>query len=430
MSTSAVELSDVPLVGSVYQLMPALSEDRFQALKADIAQHGVLVPIEVDQSGMVLDGHHRLRAYRELRSEGVGLPKYPRIVRQLASTDDKIAHALELNLNRRHLSMAERKAIAEDLRQRGWSVRRIADVVGVGRSSISRDLAGVPDGTPDVIAGADGKRYRIAPRPAPAIMARTDAEERRATRALSDLDDDAPEGMIDLRRAETSARMSKLDRLRQDSPKAAEGTDWHISCTPIGELDVADHSVDLVLTDPPYADETLPCFSELGCFAGRVLKEGGLLVCYVGKLRLPDEMAMLGEHLKYLWTGTIIQPGPHSVVHARMIRARNRPVLFYSAGPYRPRRWIDDSITSQTPPEKDLHPWQQTLSPFVRLVEMCSAPGDLVCDPFLGSGTTAVAAIGAGRCFVGADIDPAAIALTTSRLASLEGALASSRSAS
>ena len=33
-----------------------------------------------------------------------------------------------------------------------------------------------------------------------------------------------------------------------------------------------------------------------------------------------------------------------------------------------------------------------------------SQPGDLVCDPYLGSGTTALAAIGLGRRFVGAEI--------------------------
>lgn len=38
---------------------------------------------------------------------------------------------------------------------------------------------------------------------------------------------------------------------------------------------------------------------------------------------------------------------------------------------------------------------------FVRLF---SAPGDLVCDPFLGSGTTAIAALGEGRNFVGAEL--------------------------
>ena len=45
-----------------YQLLPPLTYDEYQALKADIATRGVQVPIERDEAGNVLDGHHRLRA--------------------------------------------------------------------------------------------------------------------------------------------------------------------------------------------------------------------------------------------------------------------------------------------------------------------------------------------------------------------------------
>lgn len=41
-----------------------------------------------------------------------------------------------------------------------------------------------------------------------------------------------------------------------------------------------------------------------------------------------------------------------------------------------------------------------------RLVEDYTRPGDLVCDPFAGGGTTAVAAHAAGRRSIGAEVDP------------------------
>lgn len=40
-----------------YQVMPALAESDFVALKADIAGRGVLVPVEYDEDGNILDGH-------------------------------------------------------------------------------------------------------------------------------------------------------------------------------------------------------------------------------------------------------------------------------------------------------------------------------------------------------------------------------------
>lgn len=57
-----------------YQILPPLDADAFGALKADIAEHGVLVPVEVDETGAVIDGHHRVRAVEELRAEGVRVP--------------------------------------------------------------------------------------------------------------------------------------------------------------------------------------------------------------------------------------------------------------------------------------------------------------------------------------------------------------------
>jgi site-specific DNA-methyltransferase (adenine-specific) len=47
---------------------------------------------------------------------------------------------------------------------------------------------------------------------------------------------------------------------------------------------------------------------------------------------------------------------------------------------------------------------------------MVAEPGELVCDPFLGGGTTALAALSQGRNFVGADIDPSAIETAQGRL--------------
>lgn len=51
-----------------------------------------------------------------------------------------------------------------------------------------------------------------------------------------------------------------------------------------------------------------------------------------------------------------------------------------------------------------------------RLIELYTYKGDLVLDPFLGSGTTAVAAAAAGRHYVGFDTDPEYVELAINRL--------------
>jgi hypothetical protein len=44
-----------------YQVMPALPAEDYEALKADIAARGVMVAIEVDEYGNILDGYNRTK---------------------------------------------------------------------------------------------------------------------------------------------------------------------------------------------------------------------------------------------------------------------------------------------------------------------------------------------------------------------------------
>jgi DNA modification methylase len=66
--------------------------------------------------------------------------------------------------------------------------------------------------------------------------------------------------------------------------------------------------------------------------------------------------------------------------------------------------------------EKTLHHWQQSLDGFTEIVQRFTEPGDLVVDPFLGSGTTALACLQLGRRFVGCDIDAGAVAIARRRV--------------
>lgn len=51
-----------------------------------------------------------------------------------------------------------------------------------------------------------------------------------------------------------------------------------------------------------------------------------------------------------------------------------------------------------------------------RLIELYTYEGDLVLDPFIGSGTTAVAAVRTGRHYIGFDTDPEYVELAERRL--------------
>ena len=62
------------------------------------------------------------------------------------------------------------------------------------------------------------------------------------------------------------------------------------------------------------------------------------------------------------------------------------------------------------------YPTQKPETLLKRLIEGCSNKGDLIFDPFMGSGTTQAVALKTGRRFLGADINLGAIEITISRL--------------
>lgn len=115
-----------------YQVMPPLSAEEYAALKADIAEHGVRVPITLDQHGNIVDGHHRKQIADEL-----GVP-YDRLMSHYDTEEDARDAAFMLNLSRRHLSREQkRELIARELEQRpGDSDRAIARRLHVDHKTV------------------------------------------------------------------------------------------------------------------------------------------------------------------------------------------------------------------------------------------------------------------------------------------------------
>ena len=409
--------------GGAFQLLPGLAADEYAALKADIAAHGVRVPVVVDaESGVTIDGHHRVRVVEELRAEGHKVPDYPRQVVRFADDDERAGFALAANLFRRHLTRRQRAELAVTLRARGWSERRIAAALGVGAGTVHRDLRTAPNGAvPERVVGKDGRSQPARRPPALFVTGRRDADRARA--ALVALPPGkAPTSLL---RAETAAREATWAAHKAKAAgKAARhsGPAYDLRVGDLTEVwaEVPDGSLDAAVVDPPYDDEGIPGFSDLARLLARVLMPGRLAAIYCGHLRLDEELRLLEEGgLTYVWHGVNVLPGRHTKVRSRRVNGRHRSVLLFSAGPYRARRWLHDTFLAEGrggPETRPLHPWQQAVEPIAHWVQMVSEPGEVVFDPCMGSGTTGVAAIGAGRRFLGGDIDPAHVETTRRRL--------------
>jgi site-specific DNA-methyltransferase (adenine-specific) len=67
--------------------------------------------------------------------------------------------------------------------------------------------------------------------------------------------------------------------------------------------------------------------------------------------------------------------------------------------------------------EAGLHPTQKPIRLMAALIELTTTPGQIVLDPFAGSGSTLVAAKQLGRKYLGIELDPADVHLCRQRLA-------------
>lgn len=82
--------------------------------------------------------------------------------------------------------------------------------------------------------------------------------------------------------------------------------------------------------------------------------------------------------------------------------------------------WTDLSNITRTEIDRRRYPTQKPLRLLERIVQMASNPGDLVLDPFCGSGTTLVAARSLGRDIFGIDISDDALKVAAERLAEVD----------
>lgn len=88
-----------------YQLLPDLTAEEYESLKAEIAGNGVRVPVDIDEDGNILDGHHRVKIAGEL-----GLDYETRVVDGL-DDQGKRSHALAVNVHRRSLTREQKREL-------------------------------------------------------------------------------------------------------------------------------------------------------------------------------------------------------------------------------------------------------------------------------------------------------------------------------
>jgi DNA modification methylase/transposase-like protein len=425
-----------------FQVMPPLTAEQYAALKADITTRGVIVPVEVDEAGNILDGHNRAQIATELGRV------YPTVVRRGMTGAQKRQYARTLNLARRHLTPEQRRQVVLDLRREGWSYPRIAAALGVDPKTVRTDIEGWENSQPATVTGADGKVYP-ARKPAKS-HAEAHRERLAAFEAEAIARGDLPFGRIVA--ADAEAFLEPLP----------------------------DGSADLCVTSPPYwakrtysgdalelGQEAEPtAFVSRLCdiidLIGRVLKPGGFLFLVLGDTYgsqpgqyrgdpdrqrgiSPQAIAANGTAVD----GRVLDVAPKSVVgipwrvlveltlrrgwrcanviawvkpnhqpenvHDRLTQAWE-PILLVTRAEhgYLRRSELEDtgdvweiSAGRGGDAEGHLAPFPEAL--VERAIRAACPDAGVVLDPFAGSGTTLKVAHRLGRRFLGCDLSAAAV---------------------
>ena len=232
-------------------------------------------------------------------------------------------------------------------------------------------------------------------------------------REAPDIADKITAGELTLRSAMPEIKRRRRAQIRE---VITVPIDKHIIVGDFREHDdkVKDGSVSLIFTDPPYDRKADELLDGLGSFAMAKLAEGGSLICYVGQTQLPIALDAFRQYLRYWWIIACFHSGGATLMHEYGIKACWKAVLWFVKGTRHDERILVEDVMSGGK-QKDRHPHQQAESEARYWIEKLSTPDGLICDPFLGSGTTGLAARNLNRPWIGFEIDED-IALETSRM--------------
>ncbi len=220
---------------------------------------------------------------------------------------------------------------------------------------------------------------------------------------------------------------------------------------------MSDSCIDAILTDPPYGvtkddDDYIAIFWLEEAY--RVLKDDSALMCFCGQATI-REFWNAAEAVGFKWLNTIVWHYKNTFKRERRRFAiQYDPILYFAKGdfvhnidevrvPYLyPERlkyptnnskkkgwmpnpkgaicgdvWEFKALNSSNHHEFQVgHKWQKPIGLFDRMIKATCKSGDLILDPFVGSGTSCLAAKNNNVKYIGIDIDQNNVDLAKTRI--------------
>jgi len=357
-----------------------ISDAELEALTRSVREFGLVDPVIARrEDGTVVGGHQRLVAARKL-----GLRSVP-----VVFVDLTVEQARLLNLALNRISGAWDEELL---------ARMLADLKGV--EEIDLGLSGFSEDELDK------------------LLRRLDQRERRDR--VEDFDLDAA---LEEAKQNTTAKRGDLWALGEHRLLCGDATNSKDLQRLLGEKRAA-----MAFTDPPYGvgykggyykrrgkikNDELPteewqAFSQAWSKNLLAYTDGAVYVCM--STREWPHLALAMEEAGGHWSDSLVWMKDRLVPGLRDYQTQYEPI-WYGWRQGAKHHWCGDRdqgnvLRIDRPAASPLHPTMKPLELVERLVENSSHPGDLVLDPFLGSGTTLIAGERTGRACLGLEIDP------------------------
>jgi len=394
-------------------LIPSLSYDEFSELEKSVLEEGIRDPICV-WGLTIIDGHHRYELakkhnlpfdMRQISFANKAEAKIWMLTNQIARRNINRFVRAEMAIQLEHLYAEKAKAINDELNPKMFGLEHEADVDKL-KTDTRKEIAKAAD-------VSHGFIFNVKQ-----ILARNPDEETLTKLRSGELK--VGEVQKTMRKEEKIlARQEKFEEVSKIY-KPTEGieiihADFYTYCN----ANIADNSIDLIPTDPPYPKEFLYLWDQLGEVAARVLKPDRYLVTYSGQMYLDYVMKTLSKYLSYCWIVSLYHSGPTQAVHPRNVICTWKPILIFRKG--EPGKfdidveYLVDSFMKDYR-DKDFHEWGQGAAAMGYFIDKLSRPGDQLLEPFAGGGTTLVAAVEKKRRCIGIEIEEDLIPVIKSNL--------------
>jgi 16S rRNA G966 N2-methylase RsmD len=386
---------------------PLQSEERIQ-LESNIKDDGCRDPL-VTWNGMLIDGHNRYEICTRLDIS------FDTVAIEFESRDDAKIWIIENQFGRRNLQPFTRTnlalqlepliaAKAKDKEHERKTTCQKSDKSSVPAIDTKKEVAKAANVSHDTVAKVKIINKAVeAGKVAPEVINKLHSGEVSINRVVKDVKEAAT---VERRTTQRKEAAAKTEPQFFDNVHVGDFRDHFDK--------VADGSLSLIFTDPPYDKKARQLFDGIGEFANAKLCEGGSLICYVGQTQMPTAMADLQKHLRYWWTLCCLHSGGANLMNEYGIRCGWKAVLWFVKGTRDNKEDIVLDVMSGGR-EKSHHDWQQSQSEAEYWIQHLCPRDGIVCDPFLGGGTTAAAAIKTNRRWVGFEKDHDQAILAMSR---------------